>query len=68
MSVAHEATVARHCGIRVIAISLITNICSDNYNSAEDINNDHVISVGITRAKQLSKLIGATISRLKNLV
>jgi len=44
MSTAHEATTARHCGLRVFAFSLITNVCvtapstkpNDSLKASED--------------------------------
>jgi purine-nucleoside phosphorylase len=62
MSTVPEATVARHCGIKVLAISCITNVAA-GLTSAE-INHEEVMTVGERTGKQLSELIVRVIPRL----
>ena len=48
MSTCPEVIVARHCGIRVFAFSLITNECDLEENSDETLNHEEVgISIQI---------------------
>ena len=37
MSVAHETLVARHCGMRVMAIALVTNLSEHNSNALQQV-------------------------------
>lgn len=64
MSTVPEATVARHCGMKVLAISCITNVAA-GLTSAE-INHEEVMTVGERTGKQLSELIVAVIPRIVN--
>lgn len=62
MSTVPEATVARHCGMKVLAISCITNVAA-GLTSAE-INHDEVLGVGEQAGAQLSELIVRVIPRI----
>jgi purine-nucleoside phosphorylase len=62
MSTAPEATVARHCGMNVLAISCITNVAA-GLTSAE-ISHSEVMEVGARAGKQLSELIVRVIPRI----
>uniref|UniRef100_A0A8C8JKX2 Purine nucleoside phosphorylase n=1 Tax=Oncorhynchus tshawytscha TaxID=74940 RepID=A0A8C8JKX2_ONCTS len=57
MSTAHEVIAARHCGMRVFALSLITNRAVMDYDSEEKANHEEVLETGQHRAIQLEKLI-----------
>ncbi|MFY9571691.1 MAG: purine-nucleoside phosphorylase [Blastocatellia bacterium] len=62
MSTVPEATVARHCGIRVLAISCITNVAAGLTSAV--INHEEVMMVGERAGKQLAELIIRVIPRL----
>ena len=62
MSTVPEATVARHCGIKVLAISCITNVAAGLSN--EEINHTEVMTVGEQAGKQLAELIVGVIPRI----
>ena len=62
MSTAPEATVARHCGMNVLAISCITNVAA-GMTSAE-ISHGEVMEVGARAGKQLAELIVRVIPRV----
>lgn len=62
MSTVPEATVARHCGMKVLAISCITNVAA-GLTSAE-INHSDVMTVGERAGKQLGELIVRVIPRI----
>jgi purine-nucleoside phosphorylase len=64
MSTVPEATVARHCGMNVLAISCITNVAA-GMTSAE-LNHSEVITVGEWAGKQLAELIVRVIPRIVN--
>jgi purine-nucleoside phosphorylase len=62
MSTVPEATVARHCGMKVLAISCITNVAA-GMTSAE-INHSEVMTIGERTGKQLAELIVRVLPRL----
>jgi purine-nucleoside phosphorylase len=62
MSTVPEATVARHCGINVLAISCITNVAAGLV--AAEIDHREVMTVGARVGKQLADLIVRVIPRI----
>lgn len=65
MSTAHEVIVARHCGLRVFALSLITNKSVLDYDSEKKANHEEVLETARLRAAQLEKLIANMVSRIE---
>ncbi|MGA9769714.1 MAG: purine-nucleoside phosphorylase [Blastocatellia bacterium] len=62
MSTVAEVTVARHCGMKVLAISCITNVAAGlNQN---EINHEEVMEVGARAGRQLGELIMRVVPRL----
>lgn len=64
MSTVHEVIVARHSGIRVFALSLISNKAVMDYTSEEKANHEEVLETGEQRAQQLVKLVSTLVSRI----
>ncbi len=62
MSTVPEATVARHCGMKVLAISCITNVAAGLTNA--EIDHSEVMSVGERAGKQIAELIVRVIPRI----
>jgi purine nucleoside phosphorylase len=60
MSTVHEVVAARHCGIKVIAFSLISNMCDDDDDDDDDdgvngpIDNDGPIGNGTSSKVHMS--------------
>lgn len=66
MSTAHEVITARHCGMRVFALSLITNQAVMDYESEERANHEEVLQTGKERAKQLEQLVSTMVTRIEH--
>ncbi|KAM9424451.1 purine nucleoside phosphorylase 5a [Pholidichthys leucotaenia] len=65
MSTAHEVIVARHCGMRVFAFSLITNQAVMDYDSEEKANHEEVLYMAKQRAEQLEQLVSTVVTRIE---
>lgn len=57
MSVCGEALVAGHCGIQVLAMSMITNKVSLSYEKQEVANHQEVIEVANQRSEDMVRLV-----------
>jgi purine-nucleoside phosphorylase len=62
MSTVPEVIVARHCGLKVLAISCITNIAAGL--SHQEINHQQVIEIGRQSGRKLSALLEELMSKL----
>ncbi|HKS42748.1 MAG TPA: purine-nucleoside phosphorylase [Blastocatellia bacterium] len=62
MSTVAEVTVARHCGMKVLAISCITNVAAGLTHN--EINHQEVMEVGARAGRQLGELILRVVPRL----
>lgn len=65
MSTAHEALVASYCGLKVLAIALITNKAVIEYDSDNYPNHEEVIETANRRAKDLESLVTEFVNRLE---
>lgn len=57
MSTAHEALVANYCGLKVLAIGLITNKAVIEYDSEFYPNHEEVLETANRRAKDIEELV-----------
>ncbi|XP_069507061.1 purine nucleoside phosphorylase-like [Ambystoma mexicanum] len=57
MSTAAEVVVAKHCGLRVFGLSLITNKVAKEYEGEDDLSHDGVLAIGRMRAVTLQTLV-----------
>ncbi|XP_069744137.1 purine nucleoside phosphorylase 4a [Narcine bancroftii] len=65
MSTVPEVIVARHCGLRVFGVSLITNKVTKKYDSIEVVDHESVLNIGKMRAGIFQSLIMELVGRLK---
>ncbi|XP_006274606.3 purine nucleoside phosphorylase [Alligator mississippiensis] len=66
MSTVPEVIIARHCGLRVFGISLITNKVVMNYDSQERANHEEVLHTSRIRAAALQKLVTCFVGKTGN--
>jgi len=64
LSTLPETIVAHHCGIKVFACSLITNMCVVEYN--QDTNHDEVIEWGRKRANDMQEFLAKMVEAIYN--
>ncbi|XP_064610308.1 purine nucleoside phosphorylase-like [Liolophura sinensis] len=64
MSTVPEVVTARHCGMRVFGLSLITNKCVMEYNMREKANHEEVLETGKKRAKDLQNLVSKMVASI----
>jgi purine-nucleoside phosphorylase len=71
MSTVHETIVARHMGLEVLGISLVTNmaagVVASGQQSAETIYHEDVMEVGRRSEKHFTGLLTALIPRIKSI-
>ncbi|XP_075901901.1 purine nucleoside phosphorylase 4b [Nelusetta ayraudi] len=63
MSMVPEVTVAKHCGLRVLGLSLITNKVSLEYGREEKVHHEEVLETSKMQSEVLQKLVTRLISR-----
>ncbi|TPP57485.1 Purine nucleoside phosphorylase I inosine and guanosine-specific [Fasciola gigantica] len=64
MSTVPEVFVARHCGLRVVAVSLITDICNPNCVGLKPLTHEEVLEAAKKNTLKLKKLIQEFIREL----
>ena len=64
MSVSPEVIVARQVGLRVLAMSLVTNACAMDHDTDVATNHEEVLEVGRNRAKHMQHLVSTVVSRI----
>ena len=64
MSTVQEVVAARHCGLRLLACSLITNKCIMEYDSNETVSHEEVLQISKERAKAMESLMSAVVKKI----
>ena len=68
MSTLPEAIAARHCGMKVFAMSLVTNMVVLDYDVDEVANEEEVLLVGEQRSADLQKFMMRFVSELSTVI
>ncbi|KAF7699103.1 purine nucleoside phosphorylase 6 [Silurus meridionalis] len=64
MSTVPEVLVARHCGLRVFGLSLITNKVVSNYSSEECTNHEEVLETTRIRTQDVQRLVSHLVEKI----
>ncbi|XP_061825846.1 purine nucleoside phosphorylase 6 [Nerophis lumbriciformis] len=64
MSTVPEVVVARHCGLRVLGLSLITNKVVTEYDSNNKANHEEVLAVTKLRAQDLQRIVRHLVTKI----
>ncbi|XP_072550988.1 purine nucleoside phosphorylase 6 [Salminus brasiliensis] len=64
MSTVPEVIVARHCGLRVLGLSLITNKVVCDYDSQEHANHEEVLEIGHMRTIDFQRLVSHVVAKM----
>ncbi|KAG1685954.1 Purine nucleoside phosphorylase [Nymphon striatum] len=66
MSTVHEVITAKHCGIRVFGMSLITNEAVMDYDTDAEPNHEEVLETTVRRKPDLTKFIMELVKQVGN--
>ena len=67
MSTVHEVVIARHAGIKVLGISLITNVAIMGYEeNGTAANHLEVLETGKKRSANMQSLVSTVVSKIEN--
>lgn len=64
MSTVPEVVVARHCGLCVFGLSLITNKVVTDYNSQKKANHDEVLETTGMRTQDLQRMVSNLLAKM----
>ncbi len=64
MSTVPEVIVARHCGLRVFGMSLVTNMCVREFDSEDKATAQEVLEIGRLSSEKTQQFIGKFVQQL----
>ncbi|BHF74764.1 hypothetical protein SprV_0501785200 [Sparganum proliferum] len=64
-STAHETMVASHCGLKVFAMSLVTNMVIMDYDTPRITNHEEVLETSAKRSETMKELVTRLVTELK---
>ena len=67
MSTCPEVVVARHCGLKVLGLSLITNEIILDYESEASANHEEVLETSKARSQDLQVFVSKMVERMPDL-
>ena len=64
MSTVPEVLVARHCGIRVFGVSVVTNRCVMELDTGEELSHEEVLTMGENGSANMQRLISKFVDKI----
>ena len=64
MSTVHESQIARHAGVTVLGMSLITNVAVLGYGDEAPANHEEVLEAGRNRSSDVQNLVSKIVGKL----
>lgn len=64
MSTTHEAVVACHCGLKVLAFSIITDMVPLEFDAEEYSNHDEIVKIANAKAKDAEKIVSEFLKKI----
>ncbi len=64
MSSVPEVTVARQVGMKVLGLSLVTNMCVSEFDAEERVNHEAVLETGRRRARDMESLLSNIVEQM----
>ena len=65
MSTSPECLVAHHTGIKIIGISMVTNVCIDDYENRQVPNHEEVVETAKQRSSDMVRLVERIVQKLE---
>ena len=67
MSTVHEVVIARHAGVKVLGMSLITNVAVMGYGeNSTAANHLEVLETGKKRSADMQSLVSTVVAKIEN--
>lgn len=66
MSTSHEAVVAVYCGMKVLAVSIVTDLMSCEFDMNKDPCHEEIVQVANQRAKDVEQLVILFLNKIKD--
>jgi purine nucleoside phosphorylase len=64
MSTAHEAIVAKYCGMKCLALSIVTDMCPFEFDVQETADHVEICKVASRKAKDVEVLVQALLKKI----
>ena len=65
MSTVHEVITARHCDMKVLGFSLITNMCVADYDDHSEADHEDVVTTGRRMEGLLKEFVSRIVDHIK---
>lgn len=64
MSTAHEAVVAKYCGMKVLALSIVTDMAISEFDAEETTDHAEICKIAKAKAKNVEALVSNFLKKL----